>query len=172
MATKAKIALVNAFLKLVEENDYNKITVTNLVENCRISRQTFYYHFDDIDTMIEWAFENETKKICDCLTHTKLSDSADMFASFFNRYDTLITKAVKTSDCIKIYELIYKSFYVFLSKYLADGQGSGKFKGDDIEFLLSYLASASAGFIIREAQKEEKNYAEVIKKLANLFKIA
>ncbi len=170
MATKAKIALVNAFLKLVEENEYNKITVTNLVEKCNISRQTFYYHFDDIDKMISWAFENETKKICDAISHSKLSESAEMYASFFNRYDTLLTKAIKSSDCIMIYNLINNSFYVFLTNYLSNRQGAESVKSEEAEFFLSYCSGASAGLILQEIQKSDKNYGEVMKRLAKSLK--
>ena len=170
MATKAKIALINAFLKLVEENEYNKITVTNLVEKCNISRQTFYYHFDDIDTMIEWAFDNETKKICDSINNSKLTESAEMYAAFFKRYDTLLSKAIKTSDCIKIYNLINKSFYDFLAKYLSNRQGGASVKTEEGEFFLSYCAGASSGLVLQEIQKSDKDYSEVMKRLAKSLK--
>ena len=42
MASKAKSALINTFLEMAEETEYEKITVTGLVEKCGISRQTFY----------------------------------------------------------------------------------------------------------------------------------
>lgn len=53
MATKTKDLIVNSFLKLMCSEDFDKITVTELVNNCQISRQTFYYHFDDIEKMLE-----------------------------------------------------------------------------------------------------------------------
>ena len=64
MASKAKYAIISAFLRLVNHKDFEKITVTDLVEECDISRQTFYYHFDDIEKMLAWAFETETGAIC------------------------------------------------------------------------------------------------------------
>ena len=33
----------------------SKITVTDITEDCGISRMTFYYHFKDIYDLVEWA---------------------------------------------------------------------------------------------------------------------
>ena len=62
---KRKIA--NAFLECSKRKSVDKITVKDLVEECEISRQTFYYHFQDILSVLEWSFEqsmNETLQHC------------------------------------------------------------------------------------------------------------
>ena len=42
-----------AFLELLEEIPYNQITVKKLVEKCGINRNSFYYHFEDIPSLME-----------------------------------------------------------------------------------------------------------------------
>lgn len=37
----------------------SKITVSELIRDCRINRNTFYYHFNDIYDLLHWMFENE-----------------------------------------------------------------------------------------------------------------
>ena len=39
----------------------DKITVTRLIEECHVSRQTFYYHFHDIMDVLEWTFKRSTQ---------------------------------------------------------------------------------------------------------------
>ena len=34
-----------------------------MIDDCGISRMTFYYHFKDIYDLIEWAFEEEASRI-------------------------------------------------------------------------------------------------------------
>jgi len=104
MATKAKNALVSAFLRLIEKEDFDKITVTSLVEECSISRQTFYYHFDDIDSMLIWAFENETRLICKNKNSLKWSESAAGYIDFMKRYDTLLRKASASKELLQIHK--------------------------------------------------------------------
>lgn len=44
-------AIVDAFWKLLEEKPYHKITVNDIVSQCHVNRNTFYYHFQDIPTL-------------------------------------------------------------------------------------------------------------------------
>lgn len=39
-------------MKLLNERPLSQITVKDIVEDCGINRNSFYYHFDDIPTMI------------------------------------------------------------------------------------------------------------------------
>ncbi len=167
MATKAKSSLISSFLKLVDSSDYDKITVTNLVEVCGISRQTFYYHFDDIDKMVNWAFENETKTICNNINDSNLSDSAEQYAEFLRRYDKLMRKASVTNNFIKIYNLLNESFKTFLNKYISIKHSS---ENEDTDFFISYCASAFTGLVVLEIQKDASNYSALMKKLFKSIK--
>ncbi|MGN1277577.1 MAG: TetR family transcriptional regulator, partial [Floccifex sp.] len=45
--------IMNSFLSLLEKKPYNKITVKDIVEDCQVNRNTFYYHFHDIPDVLE-----------------------------------------------------------------------------------------------------------------------
>ena len=45
MLQLTKKAIVNSFIKLLNEKPLDKITVKNIAEDCGINRTTFYYHF-------------------------------------------------------------------------------------------------------------------------------
>ncbi|MDR1731222.1 MAG: TetR/AcrR family transcriptional regulator C-terminal domain-containing protein [Synergistaceae bacterium] len=55
-----KKALVDALKALVKEKSLAKITVSDITEYCGISRNTFYYHFNDKYDLINWIFYSET----------------------------------------------------------------------------------------------------------------
>lgn len=71
IATKAIIA--DAFITLVCRESVDKITVKMLIQECHISRQTFYYHFHDILDVLEWSIRRDTKKLL-----TKSLEEPDM----------------------------------------------------------------------------------------------
>ena len=52
MDMKAKIG--ETLSQLLCRKPLDKITVKELVDTCGISRQTFYYHFQDIMDVVEW----------------------------------------------------------------------------------------------------------------------
>ena len=52
MLQLTKKAIVNSFIKLLNEKPLDKITVKNIAEDCGINRNTFYYHFSDIRELV------------------------------------------------------------------------------------------------------------------------
>ncbi|WP_042348660.1 TetR/AcrR family transcriptional regulator [Bacillus massiliigorillae] len=57
-AVRSRKMIRHAFVELVLEKDFEKITVKNIVERAEISRGTFYAHYSDIYAIIE-EIENE-----------------------------------------------------------------------------------------------------------------
>lgn len=59
MASSTKKALAAALKKMMEVKPIDKVTIKDLVEQCGVNRQTFYYHFDDVYDLMEWIFEED-----------------------------------------------------------------------------------------------------------------
>ena len=45
---RTKTALCNSLKELMKQKTFSKITVSELIRHCNITRKTFYYHFEDI----------------------------------------------------------------------------------------------------------------------------
>lgn len=52
MPSFTKEAIKQSFLKLLEAKPLNQITVRDIVEECGINRNSFYYHYADIPTLV------------------------------------------------------------------------------------------------------------------------
>lgn len=50
---QTKDLIIQSFLALLEEKPFQQITVRDIVERCGINRNTFYYHFQDIPSLLE-----------------------------------------------------------------------------------------------------------------------
>jgi len=55
MAQMTKRALEESLKNLLLKKPLDKITISDLTEDCGISRMTFYYHFKDIYDLVEWV---------------------------------------------------------------------------------------------------------------------
>ena len=55
MSQMTKRALEASLKKLLLQKPLNKITISDIAEDCGISRMTFYYHFKDIYDLVEWV---------------------------------------------------------------------------------------------------------------------
>lgn len=54
MQADVKRQIADKLLELLEKKSLEKITVKELVTLCGISRQTFYYHFEDVLDVVDW----------------------------------------------------------------------------------------------------------------------
>ena len=78
MATSTRNAIRDSFLKLLSERPLSKITVKDITDDCGVNRNSFYYHYQDIPSLIREIFSQELERIIreypsidsieDCLT--------------------------------------------------------------------------------------------------------
>lgn len=73
MPNFTKQAIKASFWKLLNEQPLSKITVRSIVEDCGINRNSFYYHYQDIPSLIEEIF----------------TESADALIQKYPRIDSL-----------------------------------------------------------------------------------
>ncbi len=59
MAQFTRRAIMESFMRLVGHKPLDKITVKDIVEDCEITRNTFYYHFQDIYDLTAEVFRSE-----------------------------------------------------------------------------------------------------------------
>ena len=56
---RTKYTIMAAFAQLLEERPMNKITVKDIVDRCDVNRNTFYYHFQDIPSLLREMMETQ-----------------------------------------------------------------------------------------------------------------
>ncbi len=54
-------AIKQTFITLLEERPLSEITVKDIVEKCGINRNSFYYHFQDLPTLLEEIIKEEAE---------------------------------------------------------------------------------------------------------------
>lgn len=59
----AREAIKAAFLRLLEERPLREITVKDIVQDCGVNRNTFYYHFKDIPALLEELITDQAERI-------------------------------------------------------------------------------------------------------------
>lgn len=63
MAAFAKQAMRMSLLRLLNEKPYQQITVKEIVEDCGLNRNTFYYHFHDLNELLETTMDDRVQRI-------------------------------------------------------------------------------------------------------------
>lgn len=63
MAGFTRKAIRDSFIKLLNEKPLNQITVRDIVDDCGINRNTFYYYFQDIPNLLETIVNEDAQRI-------------------------------------------------------------------------------------------------------------
>lgn len=56
-------AIIDSFLKLLNERPLNQVTIKDIVEDCGINRNSFYYHFENLPALIEEIVKENIDRI-------------------------------------------------------------------------------------------------------------
>ena len=56
-------AIEESFIRLLNERPLDKITIKDIVDDCGISRNTFYYHFQDITALLEHILNADVERV-------------------------------------------------------------------------------------------------------------
>lgn len=54
-----KKLFAEALKKIVIQKSFSKVTVSELIRECKVNRKTFYYHFSDVYDLLKWTLEQE-----------------------------------------------------------------------------------------------------------------
>ncbi len=76
MANFTERAIKESFVKLLNDRPINKITVKDIVEDCGINRNSFYYHYQDVPDLIKSIIEDDVDAMIAAYPSIETIDSA------------------------------------------------------------------------------------------------
>ena len=145
----AKREIKNSFIKLLTERPISQITVKDIVEDCGENRNSFYYHFQDIPSLLEEIIVEMTAKVIENLPEE-------------STFEEKVTAALQEINLNKrmIYHIYGSSNREFYEKqlmkicehvtrtYIRSREYSERVDSKDLEFVISYLKCELFGQLI------------------------
>ena len=150
MANFTKKAIQESFLKLLMERPLSKITVKDIVADCGINRNTFYYYFEDIPKLVESMVEEDAEKIIQ--TYPTVEKFRDCLEAVI---DLALTKKravlhICHSASREIYETyLWKVCDHTINAYVASILRGKSVRESDLVIVKEYLVSLTFGIFSR-----------------------
>ena len=88
MANFTRRAIKETFWKLLNQRPLSQITIKDIVEDCGINRNSFYYHFEDLPALVEEIVEEQVQVLIQ--NHPTISSVEECF-------DAVIELVMETS---------------------------------------------------------------------------
>lgn len=93
MARSTKVSIASSLRELMKDNSLNKITVLDIMEHTKMTRQSFYYHFKDIGSVLEWVVDQQLFTACHYSSGQSVSEWCDVIISELERDREFYRKA-------------------------------------------------------------------------------
>lgn len=147
-----KQALVDSLKQLLTKKSFSKITVTEIVENCGYNRKTFYYHFEDIYSLLRWMLEQDLLSVVDSNELTSDPEKVIRFAlSYIKQNRQLLTCVITELGHDELRNFLYDDFAAPIRMVIQKAESEIGLTLDDAyrEYLTSFYTSGMTGMIIR-----------------------
>ena len=177
MSNITKIAMAQSLKRMLLIKDLDKITISDITNDCGINRQTFYYHFKDIYDLLEWIFANEFitiknwqenfKYVLDYMlenkkfiikTYNSLSRKT-LLDFLFNQYNTIFIDII--NDVSKNYN-ITKENKIFIANFYKYG-----FAGVIENWIVTEMKESPENIIKKLDILISGNFEEAVRKMSD-----
>lgn len=163
MSQTTKRALAASLKKLLMKKPLDKVTVIDIIEDCEVNRQTFYYHFRDIYDLIEWICLDEAAKALD---GKKTYDTwQEGFYQIFeavlaNKSFILNVYHSVSREQVELY--LYKLTYGLLIGVVEEKADGMHVRDTDKKFIADFYKYAFVGFMLDWIKSGMKEDPEII----------
>lgn len=148
MASSTKEALGNALKKMLSVKPIDKITVKDLVEECGVNRQTFYYHFDDVYDLLEWVFEEDANRVLPQeIFYDEWRENVIMFFHYLYDNKSFVLNIFNSQNRSYLLRYFKRRLHYCIHGFaviVADGMN---IEWSDLEFVCEFYANGVVGLI-------------------------
>ena len=145
----AKREIKNSFIKLLTERPISQITVKDIVEDCGVNRNSFYYHFQDIPSLLEEIIVEMTAKVIENLPEESTFEEKVTAALEEINLNKRMIYHIYGSSNREFYEKQLMKICDYVTRtYICSRDYSEKGTSKDLEFVISYLKCELFGQLI------------------------
>lgn len=166
-----KKTLAESLKKVMTRKPFQKITVSELIQDCGMNRNTFYYHFEDIYALLRWLLKQEAVEVMkhyDYLVDYK--EALAFLLEYIDKNDYMINGIRDIYITGEFKRYFFSDFmYIILPVIQQAETITGKNIDENYkEFLGHFYMDAISGAIINHIQnKTQRTHDEEIRYISN-----
>lgn len=159
MSQITKRALEESLKHLLLKKPLDKITITDITDDCGVNRMTFYYHFRDIYDLVEWSCEEDASR---ALGGKRTYDTWQQgFLQIFQAVQEnkpFILNVYHSVSREQVEHYLYRLTYDLLIGVVEEEAAGMQVRQEDREFIANFYKYAFVGLMldwIKNGMKED-----------------
>lgn len=165
--------IIEAFQSLLEKKPFNKITVKDVITEAGVSRNTFYYHFQDVYDLAVKYFEKQIIPYEDIeLNPENIEEVLMQVTQLAKESQKTLYHLINAIDRTLVERYLYRVCHEGLKKHILHTMDGKKYDPESLEFFLEAYTCAIVGLIIKWLSDGMQTDAKpLIKKYSEFFVI-
>ena len=148
MADFTKKAIKESFIKLLNEKPISKISVKDIVTDCKVNRNTFYYHFQDIPALIEEIVTEQAEELIEAYPEIESLEKGIEVATEFAIKNKMVVFHIYNSANRDLYEqYTMRLCKHVVTKYLEVAFKDVKVSDEDKELAVRLISCSLFGLV-------------------------
>ena len=163
MSQVTKYAIEASLKKLLLQKPLDKITISDITEDCGISRMTFYYHFKDIYDLVEWiCLEESRRALEDKKTYDTWQQGFLQILEAVRDNKPFILNVYHSVSREQIELYLYKLTYDLLINVVEEKSQGMSIRPEDKQFIADFYKYAFVGLTLDWVRRNMKEDPQVI----------
>lgn len=142
-------AIKASFLKLLSQRPLNQITVKDIVEDCGVNRNSFYYHFEDLPSLLgEIVGEQVEVMMKRHPTIVSVEEGCDAIVEFVTQNKRAIYHIYNSLSRDMFERHLMKLCRYVVSSYVGAALAEKRLSADDQDVIVHYHCCVCFGMVI------------------------
>ena len=149
MANFTKKAIVDSFYNLLQKKQLNQITVKDIVTDCGVNRNSFYYYFEDIPSLLTEQIDFLCEKImANYSEHSSIEDWLIYVLSLAKENRKILNNCLSYIERSTYEKYMTKVFGHIISEYIEKTAEAKSVSDDDREIIVRFFIYQYTGFFL------------------------
>lgn len=169
MSDITKKALRNSLRNLLQKKALNKITVSDITNDCGVNRMTFYYHFHDIYDLVESVCLTEMYAIMKDKSEEHWAEGILEIFNAILENKQLIINVFRGAGYEQTENFLYKLLDSLTLKVVEERAENLNVPKADMQFIADFYKYAFTGILIQWIKTDMKeNPEEIVERLKRI----
>ena len=170
MPDDRKELIAAAAKRLLLRRDGKKLTVTDIVNECHITRQTFYYHFADIPDLLLWMMNrNLERRMQEASMQSTPEESLKYLITLALSSRPFVEKAMHAGYQDEMEQLVTQSFNSLIERILRRWHFPQGCTREQMSLMLRYHLNAVLGLTRSWTEEDTAHIDEIVRDICRMM---
>ena len=145
---QTKDSIAESLVSLIENNNYDEITIQEVASGCNISRRTIYRHFRTKDEILSYSFRSCLIKLADYISLQDTKDLHKLCLTYFKFWEENMDRLIMMNDAGVLFRFgsEFDSLVSVIADRMLSRASSAPLSPEEISMFRYKFAYETAGF--------------------------